>query len=1272
MVGTIWTVKKYTIRYTSYGPPRRKLRIILDAIDWVYVRNGKLLPNVEVLHRSNEIASTLQLIHDARVRDDDRCLRTQPKQKEGPDNGGYTMPGGDERTDEDASLNTQMPFGTQFQHPARQRRSEDDVSFVGINRLEPVLAGNTQRAELKPRSGSAADAQREYLLSLLRKREPQQPAYPQPPVRPYAHPTPEPSRSGEHANTASPQPRETPSKRASREGTAERIAQPSQTVQNKGKKRLPETETALLSASPAKKASFSEDPPKRHHTSEDKFAAGCSWMKGLTLNRATTTVPEDQANLLNHSESWAKQSRFPPINIPISLFTVFSRTVDEKAALEGATSSGSFHDTPSSGSYPANTAPQPAEEQDSESEEEGPTSPVSWRTSPSPQPPQPPIMPRQGLPPDSSVETIEDITEATRPQKPAVEQLPPPTLPASSHAADEDLPPSSPPAQLAAVDSDDDMEISVPQALGEDLLQDSTRDYVPRTEIKSNPVVQVKETPHIKGKNGQPPAVTVCPPSQESASHSSSASIVRGTYYPELSSSAVEETRLGVLRDKDADLQAEIEGTQVISDNEAHGTTMFDIFIHDNPVPQPVLAETSEKQAEITQAAQAQPEPTPMSAQIPPKDSSSGEQPPHAATQVAMPVPVQIERQPSRQPSNTSSLTKRKHAASPTRGRRQGSRAKRPKFAFGSKDPQTLRRERQESLQIEQRKSTTSAESRQGSVNNAPTELDPDTKMELSDITAPVESPVVESSVVEALASPADGMSPRHRSLYASPSPKRRPVQAAPVTDMDIRTISLDQSQRKQLDALTDRTIDEATVNIQQEQPHECTTCQACFLDEDTLKSHVRTHTSKHTHAGHKYRNEVSRTDLPVQHPRTEDEPAGRRSTSEPGDSEAAAAKGVELLPRPENMQGSQMEALDKSVSAPVSASRSTPASVPEPSPRPSRTSGEVSVSTDQAATRALDDVDASSTIFEKFQAAYPEYKANSKHFANQCKLIDELDREDRMVPKWMWDDFIIRNRTDYARYAMDCIADGEEPTEYIRFYKDQIRDAIYKKGVIETRAALEKALQEFGVQPSATKTPATQSRVKEVAYEPVERPSRPAVHRFSDTRQARGEPTHRSPRESIQPSPRHPVYRQSYAPMLPAQQLVITPPKKKASRKSLPFATPSSAVTSGANGTAHVRHSLPASSSRITPTSTPAHTSSTHPALSTQQALGSNLGNSLRFYKSQSSASPLESGTGDEYRAFLAAYEATTVTTGSKRVRSTPASRNHKNGGSANDECNS
>lgn len=70
------------------------------------------------------------------------------------------------------------------------------------------------------------------------------------------------------------------------------------------------------------------------------------------------------------------------------------------------------------------------------------------------------------------------------------------------------------------------------------------------------------------------------------------------------------------------------------------------------------------------------------------------------------------------------------------------------------------------------------------------------------------------------------------------------------------------------------------------------------------------------------------------------------------------------------------------------------------------------------------------------------------------------------MVPKWQWDDCIIRNRTDYKTYSLDCIDRGEDPQPYHRFYKDEIRDTIYSKGIIQSRATLLKALEQLNATP--------------------------------------------------------------------------------------------------------------------------------------------------------------------------------------------------------------
>lgn len=103
-------------------------------------------------------------------------------------------------------------------------------------------------------------------------------------------------------------------------------------------------------------------------------------------------------------------------------------------------------------------------------------------------------------------------------------------------------------------------------------------------------------------------------------------------------------------------------------------------------------------------------------------------------------------------------------------------------------------------------------------------------------------------------------------------------------------------------------------------------------------------------------------------------------------------------------------------------------------------------------------------TVFESFKAAYPEYNGDTKHFHNQCKQIYILDLEDKMVPKWQWDDYIIRNRTDYRDYAMECLDRGENAEPYHRFYKDNICDTLYRRGVIEGRQTIEKALGEVDI----------------------------------------------------------------------------------------------------------------------------------------------------------------------------------------------------------------
>jgi hypothetical protein len=108
-------------------------------------------------------------------------------------------------------------------------------------------------------------------------------------------------------------------------------------------------------------------------------------------------------------------------------------------------------------------------------------------------------------------------------------------------------------------------------------------------------------------------------------------------------------------------------------------------------------------------------------------------------------------------------------------------------------------------------------------------------------------------------------------------------------------------------------------------------------------------------------------------------------------------------------------------------------------------------------------------TVFQKFQTAYPEYTGTVKHFTGLCKEMYKLDQEDKMVPKWQWDDYLIRRRIDYKEYVDQCEDEGEQSEPYHRFYKDSIRDTLFTKGILKNRAVLIAALGELQTQPPIT-----------------------------------------------------------------------------------------------------------------------------------------------------------------------------------------------------------
>ena len=90
--------------------------------------------------------------------------------------------------------------------------------------------------------------------------------------------------------------------------------------------------------------------------------------------------------------------------------------------------------------------------------------------------------------------------------------------------------------------------------------------------------------------------------------------------------------------------------------------------------------------------------------------------------------------------------------------------------------------------------------------------------------------------------------------------------------------------------------------------------------------------------------------------------------------------------------------------------------------------------------------------IFDKFREAYPTYPGDLKHFVAICRKIDQLLKADRMMHQSLWDDFIVRHKTDYSQYLGRCAEEAEDAIPFEKFYETEIEGPQYQKRVIHRR----------------------------------------------------------------------------------------------------------------------------------------------------------------------------------------------------------------------------
>ncbi|KAL5119499.1 hypothetical protein ACEQ8H_002564 [Pleosporales sp. CAS-2024a] len=1053
-------VRKYTIRFTSYGPPDDYLRFVLQAVDRLHRHSGvRPQPHDDELTPfwNEDLLDIARQLHQTRARDDRRCLGTAPSPEQGKGSTAATMGSPDHAPQATSQAHTQGGFGTQVPYAARPGSREDAPKILGVNRLEPVLAGNTQREELRPVPPKSNKYNK--LLDLLQKNtsvggsKPRKPAPSRSPrtnvdrttIPLVSTSTPLLTQLPVHTHQQTTQTQAT--RRTAGSTPPERQRSTKRTRDTEGaspeaRKRIQQHTDSLVTAQ------------KGSLTQLQTLAAECSWMQDLEFTREAFNVSTEQMNILRKDSSWHKPSPghvFPKGNIPVSILITLHRLADEQADKEAGPESNDDMDEDPSPEFPLPSLEASAESGPQTTQDDQlPTSEASWSVSPSPEPPKPPTRSIQQLPPDSSFETRELAVKASGQET----TMPSPTqkpifIDSSSNEDEPKDPPSSPPVskKLADVDEDLEMEEFIPQGLGEDSMDGAAEPphcRVPSPSPSPRPVVQVKETPYVKGKDSQNHVGFDTPPAQRLRSsaptkQNSSTSIIYGTYNDKTSSKTqVVAPHAGVdeisVHDMDEHEDAPHGRPQqrptsrvntLVKAREApdmvcQERVMSEATNHSLQSQRKDLEDSPKVSPRLGQLPAAWPEKTHVSAQIHPTDIAS-------AKEASPSIPLREHTTPgvpngtnlSQRSSTTPSVAKRKHNDdSPSKKNSRHSKRREIKIvSFGNGSPGSVepssgfREYLEESLRKfrEARKSSTSFESRSASVER-------------------VEVP----------------------------------------------------------------------------------------------------HTDDEIHKG---------------------------SALKPENAVPALA----LSPRRDSSHRGASPAVPNQMDATLAASH------PTPFPRPNAHTSENHVV-------VTDGTNQSSDVFESFKAAYPEYTGDKKHFQGQCIQMLKLDREDKMVPKWQWDDFVIRNRTDYKDYVLACIDGGENPAPYHRFYKDEIRDTVYSKGIIEGRSTLSKALRQLNAPIPEAETRQTPPVLQQGKRSRISLPSTFPQGNHTSRSSAKSS-SHDRPRHSLpasqKPRPRMPTEHAYRSKNLARAQTVLQSPATNHST-----CQPNGSSPSSLNGTASHRAS--------------------------------------------------------------------------------------------------
>ena len=122
------------------------------------------------------------------------------------------------------------------------------------------------------------------------------------------------------------------------------------------------------------------------------------------------------------------------------------------------------------------------------------------------------------------------------------------------------------------------------------------------------------------------------------------------------------------------------------------------------------------------------------------------------------------------------------------------------------------------------------------------------------------------------------------------------------------------------------------------------------------------------------------------------------------------------------------------------------PSTMPGEPPTEEQAQREVEIRTDER------DLLVDKDIFDIFKIKYPDYLGDKKHFKVLCSRINRLIQDDACLPQFLWDDFIVRQKTEYSKYVQQCAEEAEDPLSYEKYYLRMTDGPMYMKKVVTER----------------------------------------------------------------------------------------------------------------------------------------------------------------------------------------------------------------------------